>query len=438
MNQNQNIQSRQSYSAAVTRLPGDFTVPTSYDIAYSYRTDKPDPLMANIPYYIENLRTSNQDEYIRQIVKIINSNSKNDYEKVKKAHDITALVLNYDAKSYWAKTIPDQSYQNTLKTGLSVCAGYANVLKKICDELNIPCIVIGGYARGVGTSPTAADMLNESNHAWNMVTINGANYLIDSTWDSGYMEDKFSIKHYCTDYLFIKPKHLIYSHFPKDVNHQLLASPLSAAQFGVLPPLKPKFFYLVDNPSIDLKKRMHVSNKMTFEYTVKEGYYLDYTIKAIKNGTETKLKNRDFVQMKGSRHTVHFSFPSAGQYKINIFYRKEGAEKSIGCGEFIVITTSANRMEFPILFSSTAKNLVIISPIETPLRKGRTYSFIIKINNKSNVAIIHGKTFIHLTKRSDGTFSKSFYIPKDISELSLGIADHGNTTYEIIAKYQVF
>jgi hypothetical protein len=309
----------------------------------------------------------------------------------------------------------------------------------LCDELKIPCIVVGGYARGVGTAPTAADMPNESNHAWNMVTINGANYLIDSTWDSGNMdvEKKVSIKQYRTDYLFIKPKHLIYSHFPENVNHQLLASPLSAAQFGVLPPLKPKFFYIVDQPSVDLKKRMHVSNKMTFEYTVREGYYLDYTIKEIKNGLETKLKNRDFVQMKGSRHTAHFSFPSAGQYKINIFYWEDGADIGVGCGEFIIVAISGSRIEFPIPFSSTAKNLEIISPIEMPLRKGRTYTFRIKVDDKSNAAIIHGKTFIFLTKKSDGTFSKAYTIPNDISELSLGVADSGKMTYEIIAKYRV-
>ena len=196
MNQNQHILSKQPHSASVTRLPGDFTVPLSYDTAYSYRTDKPDPLMENIPQDIDNLRTSDQDEYIRQIVELINSNSENDFERVKKAHDLTALVLNYDAESYWAKTIPDQSYQNTLKTGLSVCAGYANVIKKFCDELKIFCIVVSGYARGVGTSPTAADTPNESNHAWNIVAINGVHYLIDCTWDSGYMEDKVSIKRY--------------------------------------------------------------------------------------------------------------------------------------------------------------------------------------------------------------------------------------------------
>jgi len=58
MAQKQNTLSRQSYSAAVSRLPGNFTVPVSYDIAYSYRCDKPDPLMANIPQNIENLQTN--------------------------------------------------------------------------------------------------------------------------------------------------------------------------------------------------------------------------------------------------------------------------------------------------------------------------------------------------------------------------------------------
>jgi len=131
---NQNTLSRQFNSVAVTRLPSNFSVPVSYNIAYSYRTDKPDALMSNIPQNIDNLRINNQDEYIRQIVKLINSTSKNDFERVKKAHDIVALILSYDAESYWAKTIPDQSYQSILKTGLSVCAGYANVFKKFCDE----------------------------------------------------------------------------------------------------------------------------------------------------------------------------------------------------------------------------------------------------------------------------------------------------------------
>jgi coproporphyrinogen III oxidase-like Fe-S oxidoreductase len=94
---------------------------------------------------------------------------------------------------------------------------------------------------------------------------------------------------------------------------------------------------------------------MSFEYTVKEGYRLFYTVEEMKDGTETKLKNRNCVQAKGSRHTAHFSFPSAGQYKINIFYWEDGANNGIGCGEFIVIAISGSRVEFPVTFSSKVK-----------------------------------------------------------------------------------
>jgi hypothetical protein len=439
MNQDQTLSSKQSNSAAVVRLPSTFYVPLSYDTAYSYRTDKPDPLMATIPHDhdIENLRTSDPDEYIRQIVSLINSNSKNDFERVKKAHDLVALVLSYDAESYWAHTIPDQSYQSVLKTGLSVCAGYANVLKKFCDELKIPCIVVSGYARGVGVSPTAPDKPDESNHAWNIVTIDGANYLVDSTWDSGSMEDKVSKKEYGTDYLFIKPKHLVYSHFPKEASHQLLTTPLSAAQFGVLPPLKPGFFKIVDNPSVNLRKRVHVGDKTIFEYTVKNGYYLRFAMKDMQSSNETELDNRVFVQKNGSRHIAHFSFPSAGQYKVNIFCWEVGAAMGEGCGEFIFVAASGSKIEFPTVFSSSAKNLEIKSPIEMPLKKGRTYTFSVKVDNKSCVAILHSKIAIHLTKRNDGIFSKSYLIPNGINEISLGITDAGSDTYEVIARYRV-
>jgi len=72
-----------------------------------------------------------------------------------------------------------------------------------------------------------------------------------------------------------------------------------------------------------------------------------------------------------------------------------------------------------------------------PLKKGRTYTFRIKVENKSHAAIIHGKSFINMTKRTDGTFFKDFLIPKDISEIKLGIADAAISTYEVIAWYSV-
>jgi len=408
---------------------------TSNIDVYSFRTDTPDPLINRIPQNIENLRNNNPDEYIRQIAAFIKSNSVNDFDMIKKAHDFVAVTTSYDADSFLSNRIPNQSYQNVLRTRLAVCEGYAALFKKLCDELGVTCIVVHGYARGVGSSAAVTDRPSQTNHAWNMITVNGQSYLIDCTWDSGYLDGRVFRQRYTTDYLFQKPEFFIYSHFPTNAQHQLLARPLNADQFIALPPLKPKFFDVADNLSINLQRINRVNDRFSFEYTVKDQYYFSFRVTDVRTGRD--VQNRSFVQRNGSRHTANFSFPSSGQYNITVFWWGPGSERGWGCGDFIVEASSGNRLEFPLIYSSSAVNLSIISPIESPLERGRTYTFRVRVDNKNNVAIFHGSTFIQLTKGSDGVFSAEYRIPNNISELFLGVADSERSRYESIARYQI-
>jgi len=418
-----------------SRLSRSYILPVSYDMAYSYRNDTPYQNMRNIPRNIEAIRASNPDEYIRQVAEIINNSSENEFEKVKKAHDIVALLVRYDAANFWAGTVPDQSYRNVLINRLAVCGGYSNTFKKFCDVLNIPCDVVHGFGRGVGTSPLIGDTPNESNHAWNIVTINGESYLVDCTWNSGFMDGRVSRQQYTTDWLFIKPEHFIYTHYPENLNQQLLAAPLTANQFSALPFFKPKLFEIADNISINLQKINQVNNALSFDYITKDGYRLDFNLNDIRTGRE--IQNRVFVQTDGIKETVYFSFPAAGQYSIKIFWFKTGARQGEGCGEFVVESSAANPVQYPTTYSSTAQNLQIISPIEMPLRSGNNYTFRIRVDNKNFVALIYGRTFVQLTKGADGIFTANFQIPNNIRELSIGVANSARGSYETIATYTV-
>lgn len=422
-------------SGLASRPSRNYTLPASYETAYSYRTDTPDQNIKNIPKNIEANRTTNPDEYIRQVVELINNSAKNEFEKVKKAHDLVALLVKYDAANFWAGTVPDQSYRTVLKNRLAVCEGYANTFKKFCDELKIPCEVVHGFGRGVGTSPLAGDTPNDSNHAWNIVTINGESYLIDSTWNSGFMDGRTAKQEYTTDWLFLKPEHFLYTHYPKNAKQQLLAKPLTADQFSAMPFFKPKFFELADNLSVDIRKINQVDNKFSFDYTTKDGYFLNFSINDIKSGRP--VQNRNFVQNNGEKASAYFSFPAAGQYSVNIFWWKTGAKQGNGCGEFAVEASSASSVQYPIIYSSSAKNLQIISPVEMPLKKGGAYTFKIRADNKKFAAIIYGSTFVQLTKDADNIFTADFNVPNNIKELSIGIADSERGRYESIAKYIV-
>jgi hypothetical protein len=413
----------------------NYALPKAYDTAYSFRTDKAEQSMRNIPKNIEANRSTNPSEYVRQIAEYITGGSKTDFERIKKAHDLVALLIKYDAASFWANTIPDQSYANVLKTRTAVCEGYSNLFKKLCDELKIPCDIVHGYARGVGTSPLANDTPTDSNHAWNIVTIEDESYLIDCTWDSGYMDGKVAKQRYTTNWLFLKPEHFLYTHYPENPKQQLLATPLTAAQFSALPFFEPKFFEVADDFSIRFQKINPVDNTLSFDYTTKDGYWINFTIHDIKSGKA--IQNRDFTQTDGTKATTYFSFPAAGQYSIRIFWWKSGAKQGEGCGEFVVEASSASAVQYPTTYSSSAKNLKIISPVEMPLKKGEKCEFKVRVDNKKIVAVIYGKTFIPLTKGEDNIFSGECEIPGNISSLSLGIADSERGRYENIAQYQV-
>jgi hypothetical protein len=414
----------------------DYRRPESYETAYSYRTDTVDSKMRNIPKNIEANRVSNPDEYVRQIAVYINENSTNDFERVKKAHDLTALLVRYDAVNFWANTVPAQDYRNVLKTKLAVCEGYSNLFKKLCDELRIQCDIVHGFGRGVGTSPFAGDTPANSNHAWNIVTINNETYLIDCTWDSGYMDGRTAKQAYTTDWLFLKPDQFLSSHFPEDPKQQLMEKPLSADEFLKLPFYKPKFFEIVGEIGPELFAINNVDGKLELEYTVKAGFEISYSIYDESGGRQ--FPNNSFSQCEGDKYKAYFSFPGNAKYLLRIFWRKAGAKTGSGCGELGIVSSTGSPVKYPTQFVSSEKNIEIISPLEMPLRRGEIYEFKVRVENKNVVAIIHGKNFIQLTKGEDGIFFTEAEIPANVKELSIGIADSPRGRYEYVAQYQVF
>lgn len=63
-----------------------------------------------------------------------------------------------------------------LVRGKSVCEGYARAFKSAMDRLNVPCVLVQGYAQSdAGLEP----------HMWNYVQVEGAWYGVDVTWNDG-------------------------------------------------------------------------------------------------------------------------------------------------------------------------------------------------------------------------------------------------------------
>lgn len=97
-----------------------------------------------------------------------------DYE----AYRITQQGGSYDIEGQYAS--------NALLDGKCVCAGYAKAFKMLCDNSNIPCIIITGNVMGNnGLEP----------HMWNAVYVADKWLICDVTWnDSKEDTEKYLFK----------------------------------------------------------------------------------------------------------------------------------------------------------------------------------------------------------------------------------------------------
>lgn len=419
------IQPRQAY----------YATPESYEKAYSYRTDLPDK---TIQAYIKNknvdsLRQTNPNEYIKSIAGKINESADNDFERVKLVHDVICLLISYDAKNFWANTVPSQDWQSVLKTKTAVCEGYANLFQQFMTSLKISSQKVSGYARGVGT-----DILTEnpkaSNHAWNIVKIEDCWYLVDCTWDAGYMKGKSAVQAYSTDWLFLKPEHFVYTHFPSDSKNQLIQPALSAEDFSALPDFRPKLFEIAGDSFSKINKNNSSDSSYLIEAKIKEGWKLTYTLSAVAG---PEVKNGIWTEKEGGTTATTFQFPKAGVYNVFVYYGKESALGGQSCGQFIVNAREASSIKYPTVYPVKSKSAKIVSPRTIPLTGGENIGFEVFCDDRAFVAVIIGRNFIQLDNDGNGNFTGQVSIPKGSKQISIGLSATGRGSYETLAVFEV-
>jgi len=302
------------------------------DAAFSFTANTSDPDMRRLPTAITTLRQRNPVEFIQRLAEYINEKANGDFDKVKKAHDWVALNIRYDTQSFFSGRYSSQAFEDVIKRGNAVCAGYADVFQYLCDALEIECITVEGYARGFGIGLFSFENVVNSNHAWNIVTIGGKKYLIDTTWDSGYLSGRTFQAEYKTNYLFSDPSVFIHDHFPLSGSSQLLDPPLSAEEFIALPFLKPRFFMAFETwPQLKRITEVNAGEERIFEFTLRPGYQLAY----------------DWNRQSGGRIGTYSTYPprsdvyrialpklTPGSYFLRLYVRGPGDSSYSGCGDF--------------------------------------------------------------------------------------------------------
>ena len=271
---------------------------------------------------IDSLIHSNKIKTINQLVDVLNGCSLDDSVKIRGAYIWITDNIRYDLVKMKKNKPQTQSFtysdqreledmekkyklnqaEQTVKKKKGVCEDYSNLLAQICEQLNIECKVVTGYAK---TKPSEIGMhIKTTNHAWNIVKINNRWRLIDATWGAGYIDDRTDKwkKSFNDFYFFTDPLQLSYSHFPEDSTCLFLNVGFSKQDFSDLPIFYDPFFkqnFSLIQPGKGLIKA-HTGEKIIFILkNQNKNHRLAYSLNNDKTSTLIKQDN-DIIEFEVS------------------------------------------------------------------------------------------------------------------------------------------
>lgn len=318
----------------------------------------------------------------------------NDKEKVRAIYRWIALNIEYDTQEFFSG---QKNYryadpaENAFRNRKSVCEGYARLFKKMCDIAGIQSEIVSGWSKGYGYE-IGSRLPKNSNHAWNVVWLNGKWQFIESTWGSGTINETTSkfVRQY-TDYWFLtSPEQFIFTHYPEEAKWQLLEKRMTVSEWQGLANFSNDFFKYGFNPQENKTVWLRASGTMAQKFTIPEDVAI-MTKLSPWQGSDF-ANSYTFEQRNGKTVEIITSFPTKGTYELKIFAKYKSSKGSYEhVVSYRVEAESGNNKLFAKNYepySTLPVELLDKSPIYAKLESGYRYYFKLNVPEADSVAII--------------------------------------------------
>lgn len=294
--------------------------PTSKRLPRWPSSDKLHPVVVGMP--------PSAEESIESVGLYIKERVHEPLGQIRAIHDWVADRIAYDGPALKLPRLPPQNPELIFENRIGVCSGYALLMREIAQHVGVEVVYV------VGDSRDRVGKVGGAGHAWNAVKLDGAWYLIDSTWDAGYLENGSFVKRYSTRYFLAPPNVFGLNHYPDIPAWQLREPPLSRGDFMRQPMLDPRFFTqqmeLLEprrsQITVDGQVQVRISNPG--RYFVMSSY-LDLNAPSGTEGTDCDVQQGPTVVA-----TCRFSRP--GNWRVRLFTNNERYGRYAYAGQILV------------------------------------------------------------------------------------------------------
>ncbi len=405
-----------------------------------YRTGQPDPRVRQLgaPVKAAASGAGAPEAAARGVALALTERESDPFMKVKLIHDWICLNISYDTAMLASGQVIGQDVAGVWKSRTAVCSGYARLFKAMVEAAGLSCEVVSGFAKNQGGR---RGLDQENSHAWNIVKVGRASYIVDATFDAGYVENGRFVPRYSTDDLFVAPGASIFTRFPKEERHQLLDKPVSASGFLASPDIESAYFSL----------GLRAPCGLAWENAAKGRYALDIDAAspglimdaAVYGPDGAEIPQASMLQRRSpAGWTLLVAMRDIGVHRVELYAAREGASAGLAAGAgddagalrkvmtFLADNKASSDISgFPRFYAryQRAAEDSLIEPLAGALRRGAAVSFAYRSPGSPAAMVIAAGRQFPMAKGADGVFRLNLVLPAGADEVRLALSDGGET-----------
>jgi hypothetical protein len=395
--------------------------------------ERPHPAAVRAAAPSSDLRGDGQEDRLREWSRLVIGEVEDEFLQIKILHDWVVLNISYDTQALSSGRIPSQEIDAVLKNKKGVCEGYARLFRALARAAGFECEIIRGEVR----LPLQKKSQTTLSHAWNAVKVGGEWYLVDTTWDAGFLTGDSYQSRYATTFLFKPPEELIFTHFPDNPRWQLLSIPLTKAEFFKQPLLIGPYFSFFSSSTLEgMSQGENLPHPFAVDFFPTKELRL---FAQIRIGEKRLSERHIWADKSGKTLRLSFLFPQAGDYTLLFFASDSPDDRPLELiGEIAVFAPEGVFYVYPLVYADFIQKGGRILSSLNPLSKGEMFDFKFQLPGFEKALLVAGEKQFHLNRGPDDIFTLQLLIP-DADELFLfGGVEEDSEEYKGLLLYSIY